>query len=32
MKPIFTFDQQLSRKYRDIPRHVRVIAWLLRIL
>lgn len=24
--------QQLSRRYRDTPRHIRVIAWLLRFL
>jgi len=27
-----TFDQQLSRRYRDTPRHIRVIAWFLRWL
>lgn len=27
-----SFDQQLSRRYRDTPRHIRVIAWLMRFL
>lgn len=27
-----TFDQELARKYRQTPRHIRVIDWLLRLL